>query len=414
MLAYTPYDGATFIAFAEPGAAYPGEADLWVRPRDAARVAIDLGKTGAMGSAIGEARPQTLILTHDDDDHIGGWEHFRTTATFYAAWPDEIWIPYEWAAVVSIAGQLDFESSDDEADEMTVIARISRAVRVVNSGWAPEDADELKETDPLEAVFGGPADEIRSRLLRLRGDERFAKIITKALDAVAPGVITDELGPAGDVADRVVSSANRILNILETARTVGIRVRLFSVDHAREAGPSPWRTVGKPGLVTIPNAREVVWRPRRRQRRSLAHFAVAFALSVQNRRALTVLLWSSPEEGTSKAMVWSDSTGNWANDPATPLPVELLTLTTAPHHGSENTAHTAAWSSLWTASRDLVIAAVGGSSIQQVHGAFLAVPVTQRSCTKCRHTTGRPNRGTLVVEVLPSMPARLTTAHCVD
>jgi hypothetical protein len=400
---------------------YPGEAALWVQGGGNARVAVDVGATAAMGTAVGEADPDVLILSHDDRDHVRGWD------AFIAAVPvrvdHELWVPYEWIALAHAATTaLDLENayvpSIDEVRTTLAASAIPRHVfeedRASSSGDNSREEEEQRDQHDDLVSSITEAQHIFENLSEKNRQEIIDRVV-RAIDSARSSLTGDVNGSAYDITKRAVDSIETITKIIRDAHRSRFKIRIFSVDHvAPRHRQLPWLIEGRQGLATVPNAREI----RFRQAGFIPTLGGAFALailSVQNRRALSVLLWTSSNASCQKALIWSDSDGKWANRSESYFPIQHVALSTAPHHGSTKNNHVAAWQSLWYASRRIILICAGGTTTQRdTNATFLAAPVSQRACTRCRHISQMEKPSFVEAHVPPRGDARLVTAHCAE
>ena len=231
----------------------------------AAKVVVDLGKrSSGAGERAAEFNPDILILTHSDDDHIGGFQSLAK------AWPSrlrEVWVPYEWGllaeALAALSGweppqpQQEVQPDQIRALGVTDEDRVGLPAAVVTDG---EGDDEMlgnltdfiwgREGDLLQGDVDGVVDsyELESAITAVIEQEREA-------NPSWPPVPTPE--KAKRVSRDVVKKAGAILGILATATSHRTRVRYFSTDAVRYDRPDPWTTEGMPGIATVVNAVEV-------------------------------------------------------------------------------------------------------------------------------------------------------------
>lgn len=374
---------------------YPGESLAWSVGdllESAKTVTVDLGRTNEMGHLAALGRPEIVILTHDDEDHIGGWTQFSKLGL---AALRELWVPYEWGVLTDFVRNFDRDMPWSPSAEVEVHADSVR--RDLVPPW------------PLSAQTELPPDSGRSEPVRELDPERAIDRVKDAMDTYRDelrDILAEYIDPDGGgrssrdpdkVAKRTLERAHRILGIVLGARRARVRVRYFSVDHAKRTC-APWESEGERGVATIANAAEV-FDPRSRGT-DLVAFARLMHLTIQNERALCPVLWNGCEPAV---LVWSDSTGQWAADPcfrADEL-LEKVSVCTAPHHGSMNTAHDPAWQAMgshFIPNGGVVILAGGMSNQRRSHPCFMSIAAHRRACTAHRdHEGTRGERGTVRV-----------------
>lgn len=400
--------GGVLVAMGSEGEKYPGEALLWsanclVGP-ELGIVAVDLGKSKDMGYQVALAAPEILVLTHDDWDHIGGWEGFKLSGLTKLR---ELWVPYEWGLLVRVLADLDADE-DDAQPEMGAIV-LQESAGIYDDGDA-DLGDESPISEHLESASRQIHAIIRSALSERLGD------LLKSLGALGDDEnVSDWRGTSTDVAARAASRALQLVAILSAARVAEVRVRYFSTDHAvQRVVKRPWERFHRTSLVTIANAIEVQFAPPRRH--SLSSLAFVMRLTIQNRRALCPVLWSWHRFGPA-VLVWSDSSGGWAADfPEAHDLLDRLPVMTTPHHGSDNSAHAAAWRALepFRSRADTVMVLAGGEPTQKrVHHDYLEVPHDRRGCTRCRHEEPqRQGSHAVVTQVFAYGSARILSGGC--
>ncbi len=356
-----------------------GEAHLWAGEHGI--VSVDLGYMNT-GKRAARAHPRVVILTHSDHDHINGAvPFFAATAT---ARPDcgplhELWVPYEWSVLVDVFGQV--LTGDVSAND----------VRRTEEFAEPEGLPEGDRTEAVKSPSAGPVRWTESPLLEVKDDESSegsevetvaeedAAKITRALsNGFAMRSIQARRSPSeseiGQIANDITQKAGKLRRILETAGSAGWRIRWFSRDHI--VSGELWRSSGEPGMVTICNAQEV--RVHRAQA-SAALLLHAAQLTVQNWRALAPYLWGSGLNGD--AVVWSDGDGGGMEN-LRHFPWRAIGVMSAPHHGSNNTAHEPIWESLSRSGRSPNIIRTGGFSSQTLHPTLGLLPPNRIQSTR--------------------------------
>lgn len=367
-------------AFGLPPHKQPGEAFVWSSPSGHRGrrmcVGVDLGARPEMGRLVAQASPSIVILTHDDHDHIGGWEGFAEAGLDTL---DELWIPYEWDAVA--------RASEALVQGTAVVSKLPESSlpgleEILRSGYsvvvpdAPDPID-VSATAMFEAV------DLASALSGAQTDDLALSVQRNLLLLAEASDDVDEFfdGSAGEIARRAASKASALQKLMVDAYRRRVKVRLFSVDHVRSS--TPWRSTGSAGIATLANAVEV--RRRAADAGSLPLLAFALALSVQNRRALCPVLWHDGAlEGG--AIVWSDSSGSWVATSACADLLPKLLISTAPHHGSANRDHDPAWDSLspFLERVETVVLCAGGQWNQGTRDEYASLPGERKRCTRCR------------------------------
>ena len=426
-----------------------------------AKVVVDLGKRSSRaGVRAAEFNPDILILTHSDDDHVGG---FQTLAN---AWPDrlrQLWVPYEWGLLAEAGAAL---AGAEPPDPIQVVN--SEEIRLL--GEAGADLAQL----PAAVVRDGEPRGRRPDFLLgimdrgeglLLGPERVGLRESQTLEALITEVIERERESnpswppvpkpekAHGVAKDVIKKADLLLGILAEAASHGVDIRYFSTDAVRDDRPTPWTIEGMVGVATIVNAVEVDLVPARFRDPAWSLY-LAYRLTVQNRRALAVYLWERSclcgvqlllevgewERVTDIPMtiwtltaahdrnfkpwgvlIWSDGAGEscrvgWAGGVQNDLvPWEHIAAMTAPHHGSKGVAHRQIWGARAEAQdvlgREIPLLLAGGTGSQSTAPEYLSVDREHRACTRCRHL-GDSSSKTVVLAV--DGPTVTMTPACRD
>lgn len=370
----------------------PGEALVWSTPvgRGANRVAVgvDVGRSAEIGRLVAQAAPAILVLTHDDLDHIRGWNGF---APLGLETLQELWIPYEWAALLDSYDALRHGPArvDDGIDVPAMAERLrsdfapARRFRGEGVPWRRADDHDTAAEDLDE-------DEIAKEIARIsREMNRHAR----AEDPLRPPEFFE--GEPGKIAGRVKAQVADLAKILSDATSRGVTVRLFSGDHIDETDDRyPWLDSAGRYLVSIANAIEVV--PIQASKPSLSDLAFRALATIQNRRALCPVLW---HRGWVQGgvIVWSDSSGTWVDRAiGSDVLLDLVSISTAPHHGSDKVHHASAWGALdgFVQRSDTVMVCAGGQWNQGVAIPYTELPHERRGCTRCRHMTNTRRRVT--------------------
>lgn len=376
---------------------HPGEAHVWETidvdggSTQSQRVAVDLGLTLEMGNRVAILRPAILVLSHDDADHIGGFEGFKRGSGM--KYLDEIWVPFEWCAVVStLAGLNRLSATDvDLSDREDLSTVVDETIAELRQG--AQDSGYLNEVEvEVEDGWWQQCDRAQASLAELQNKNKVLERIGDFLVCWGYPDNTDySKGLPKQVASRALKRAERIIAIFTDASLNNVKIRLFSVDLAEDRTQSPWLSAGTPGVATIANAREVSAPRHQLLRHDVYSLAAVLSLTIQNRRALSTLLWHDGAL-TGSAIVWSDSSGEWLDECAPFAGSVIFSISTAPHHGSCTASHDRVWvelnAHLGRSQGALVCAGGHPSQNNCVRKEFLATPETRRACTRCRHVPG--------------------------
>lgn len=378
---------------------YPGESFV-VQWQDSVKAwpmtaVVDLGDSGCgLAAAAAAARPDVLVLTHADADHIGGWPEFRNAAV---ALP-EVWLPSDWALVVqSVLAALGPDGGQpaafDPREVSTQISGLRRSTRRCSCAAGQE----LRCDACLRA-----ADRLRQALYRLREElngstrEGFREGLRGALAdrlAALESEYEGSLGPdAPGAVARDATKAKKIVSVVETVADCADEadVRWFLPRRHVQGGEELWRRTGEPGRLTVVNAVEVAgpsgWTPT-----AADALPVALALTTVNRRALALYAWAGatpPADDCEPfhpigmgALITSDSRrpGGTRHPVASfPIPWEHVGMMTAPHHGSPDAEHSGWWEEL-PPGRSVVLS----NNSQKTCADFFRLPPSLRSCTSC-------------------------------
>lgn len=357
-----------------------GESFIWSPGSSSDVVAIDAGGARSVGQHAGSFNPTVLVLSHDDKDHIGG-----AVDLIQAARPHlrELWVPAEWAILIDqIARTTQAEllnGGDARISVESVSDEITRQIVATADGT---DAIELttEVLDQAEVnLESWTTDEFTA-------DEGF-------VFAQSPRRVGGWYGARSldEIRDRVTRRATVILKIFQAAVDDGVHIRFFSIDLALIAKSGPWLRAGSPGHITVLNAGEA---PRALAVSIPPGLPFTFALTritVQNRRALSTVLWNPHTALNNSVVIWSDTDGGWLHllrPRGLDKIIRRLAGSSAPHHASGNPAHDDVWTELSTAPVDLVMISAGGQRNQSFHPAYTALQA-QRCCTWCRPSSAR-------------------------
>lgn len=364
----------TAVVGPKPGPGH-GESFIWAPGDPADVVAVDAGGTRAVGAHAGSFFPGVLILSHDDKDHIGG-----AVDLIHAARPRlrELWVPAEWAILTDQIARTTQAQLLHGADTVTSVAEVSAEL----------------EQQLVATADGAATVELTSEVIAA-AEENLASWTTDNLDpnqgflfAQSARRVVGWYGARNvdEIRDRVNRRAGAIVKIFKAADAEGIHVRFFSIDLALFSGRAPWLTAGKPGLVTMLNADDAPRAPAVKIPPGLPYSYALTRITIQNRRALSTLLWNPRTALDNSIVIWSDTDGGWL-DMLRPHGLSKVTSalagSSAPHHGSGNSAHDDVWNELRKAPNDLVVISAGGQKNQTFHTDYTALSA-RRCCTWCR------------------------------
>lgn len=338
---------------------------------DGFRAVVDLGVNRALAVQAAAFRPNVVVLTHSDSDHIGGCEAFYDK--FKAPSGFETWVPFDWLRLRRAAGAL-------PADAKTLRGR-----RDVTEALA----DALAEDD----VFLRTA----SRETADDGDAALAGDRSQVMEHGTEGRTVLVRDVAVRLAQALQHHAVRILALLESLAAVG-SVRYFDVEGAASAEQPPWRVQGSPGRLSVVNAVEVDCSalPPSASAATAADFVREYRLTIQNERSLMVFAWHGMDGSGAPccqgALLCGDGVEPVDAAGATQVPWEFVGVQTAVHHGSTLAAH----NSLWTRRPPALLCfsattgnAHGRTSSRSIHGCA-PVPAVQRKASGRQATPSEP------------------------
>ena len=385
---------------------YPGECVVVCRDRSEPdhhgprgscfHAVVDLGEEHSGFAARAAAvRPEVVVLTHDDQDHIGGAAEFFTELEQGSCRP-EFWLPADWllldAAYAAVTSQTANPNPNPNVDVDALVAALNGASLAPlfseDPGEPDRSADAEVDADPRDPRL---ADMVRSEVAE--AVVRHRDHIRRILDAAGIRAASPQ-----KIADRVLRTSQIIRDIIRKARASG-GVRWFSVDiesPGTSAG-EPWQQSGRPGLLTLVNARPVrLARPLSLPGSDPDLLLLAFALTVQNRRALVPFVPPPAGQPAGGAIIWSDSDGAVADvaGGSGRTPWQHTGLMTAPHHGSTAREHVPIWDAMDRAnpaSGDPVRVLLSNNS-RQTTARYRDVPGCLRGCTICSNYQGVSRR----------------------
>ena len=292
------------------------------------------------------AAPTILVLTHSDEDHVGGFECFAEVLDQRGiVKPEEVWVPADWGYLGAAIFAHRYSSYIGQEFDPAWFGD------VLGPDHRIDDLVELFDDDP--GALHMLEDDIRRNEQRRRYPS------------------------ARRAADAVATKAEHILGILaKVAEWRGTRLKFFSVDGAASLTNPPWKAVGRREMVTSVNGRRVTIVVRQPS----ADVVVA-ALTPQNRRAIATYIWPTVDSGGG-AIVWSDTaSSSCISRRGTDLtPWEETVVMTAPHHASNDRAHTR----IWRARRPPTLSVVlSGNAPDPRQSLFEDMPKNLRACTRC-------------------------------
>lgn len=412
--------GISLISLSSPKGTHPGESLVLHRDgvdhagRHNETFVIDLGIGSDLGEQAAVASPSIVVLTHDDQDHIGGWDSFAKIQDRSTRKIKQLWVPAEWGYLAVCALQVDPPSNimhgnirldDVQAKKLALALDVAE----MRSVWSEErymavspqegnlDGRSFDNMEKTRAILDGSKSDIIEEFEKI--DKKLTSRHRSRMNGKA------KLPSSQDSASRTFDRWRNICEILTWCGNNNIRVRFFSTRLATHWGKhpksGPWRNVGIPEKFTIANAAEV-------NPANLAvtnHLGVAYyvsRLTAQNRLALTPYLHGNHESGGMGIMVWSDSAGEpvmgegkYSGKKWDLTPWDRIGVMTAPHHGSTNKAHDRIWEARSEECKErsgvcprrpkIAVVVAGTKKEQDVHSAVKQIPKGVRCCNRCRH-----------------------------
>lgn len=358
-----------------------GEGFVWQASPDSPVIAVDAGKTRSVGQESGACEPQVLVLSHDDNDHIGGAVDLINSCNGSL---EELWVPAEWGILIR---QIAFTSPDELIPEGAVRIELS-AVEAHIATQTNIVRGELRDGLEVQSLVTTAWDQLQGWSLARISPERELALQEAARVGPAPWWPWYGAPRLEDIFARTVARSTALLAIFRAALAAGVRIRFFSIDLALSSIGPYWEQEGRPGTATLANAAEVPAAPTILLRPGLPTTYALHLLSVQNRRALSTLLWAEPAAPGDGAIVWSDTDGVWLNHSSPRgfgAVVGSVSVSSAPHHASANSAHDRVWQELALLPDTAVMICAGGIARQGYRREYLALH-GRRCCTWCRHT----------------------------
>jgi hypothetical protein len=352
-----------------------GECFIWARDPDTAVIAVDAGGALSIGKHAGTHDPEILILSHDDNDHIRGAVGLINTAGTSLR---ELWIPAEWAILIK---QIAETNQDVLLPDFTGAVNVNRLATSIAEQitTVPESTGGTQLTVEL-------IDQAGVNLSAWDSDE-FGP--DEGFSIAEPPRTGGRWYGAKDLSviiKRVRDRAKVLIAILNAALANSVRLRFFSIDLALASRRKTWEIEGLAGTATLANASETPHSLAVQIPPGLPYAYALTRLTVQNRRALCTVLWSDPATPSGGTVIWSDTDGNWL-DHLSPLGfdqvISSLSVSSAPHHASANTAHDRVWAELSHAPDTLLMISAGGQKGQSYRAEYDALR-GRRCCTWCR------------------------------
>ncbi|WP_223144729.1 hypothetical protein [Mycetocola sp. JXN-3] len=345
---------------------------------DGAVVAVDAGGSKDAGKKAGKHGPQILVLSHDDKDHIQGAVELISAATGFLR---ELWVPVEWAILLRVVNETRRGSLLPESQESVSVSVVEEmiAAQVLEENSASAD-------NSFPANFLGQTSEIMDSWdnVQFTDPDGFSIIDENGEDTNWYGAKNLK-----EIIRRVKRRAKALIAIFETAKTHSVILRFFSIDLALSTASRSWETQGQAGTATVINGKETPLPLAVTIPPGLPNVYALTRVTVQNRRALSTLLWGDNNHSyPGGTTIWSDTDGQWL-DHFSPLGldrvVQGLAASSAPHHASANPAHDRVWQELRAAPSSMVMISAGGNRTQQYRSDYNNLG-QQRSCTWCRTT----------------------------
>jgi Metallo-beta-lactamase superfamily len=376
---------------------------------------------GEKGSALHEKlrRPvDVLLMTHNDQDHVGG-----APELLRSGWVLQVWLPFDWYLLYSAGANLVGALRRGDAD----LAAVARHARTQVSEAVERLREHLVSQEPIDE----PIDEhFLPRRILWQLDEAFdslqsqvgVEIVGRAGNALGASWIGSASASAGGVTSNgsrgsPVTRARATVRVVDAVLWWAGPTRWFSIDHASAStSPTspPWKRSGIPAQFTIVNALPVQVRPLPPPPTvadAYALFVVAYALTIQNRRALVALGHSQHRCG--HVLLASDSSFEFDRvaDPVVPWP--MIGAAVGLHHGSADKVHDYIYERFEGA-----VLARSGSRRVDTNSSFSRMAPERRGCTWC-HADGSRIGGLdrhrdVVLEASPDDDWRVIAGACTD
>ena len=380
---------------------------------------------GEEGSALDDKLRQSvdvLLFTHNDKDHVGGAPALLRSEQIRIR---EVWLPYDWYLLYSTGANLvdALRRGDPDLEGVARDARtqVSDAVGILR--------EHLVNQEPTVEVIDAP---FLPRRILGQLDELFASLESQAgaevVGAAGNALRANWIGGTTATAKGVTSEGSRQVRVTRARATVrvvdavllwGGQAWWFSIDHASAyTSPTnlPWEWSGLRGEFTVVNAlpiRVCPLPPPPTAAVAYAELATAYALTIQNRRALVAL--GHTKLGCGHVLFASDSAFEFdqlaGGVPVVPWP--MIGAAVGLHHGSAGEAHEYMYERF-----DGTVLARSGSRDTDTNCRFSRVAPEHRGCTWC-HADGSRRGGfdrhrDVVLEASPDHDWRVIVGACTD
>jgi hypothetical protein len=378
-------------------------------------ILVDAGEPGSALHKKIHGRVDVLLLTHNDQDHVGGVPELLSSSMKIG----QIWLPFDWHLFYNAAANL-----VDAIRSHTDLTKVARQARGHVTSAVAMLRQNLMAMESMDSLIDSPS-------LNRRGTRRLYQTIASLNSEVGAGVVDY----AGDALAKWIGSPEQTAGGVSTGGATDPRGRAtvrtvdavlgwegqtcwFSIDHASLPTRSTdvaWERSGLPGEFTVVNAWPVRTIPLPQPPSAAfayALFAALYRLTIQNRRALVAL--GHAQLGCGHILFASDSAFEFDHPTHPKVPWVKIGAAVGLHHGSANPAHDC----IYERFRGTVVARSGSRAVQRTSRRFTDVPLEHRGCTWC-HADG-PGPGGLdrhrdvVLEASWYRDWRVTAGACTD